>query len=195
MAGRNGKRGPRNPPGVTREAVASLFALGRTVTEVAQALGVTKGTVCYHARRLAVDPDTRFARRYDWNEIQTFYDSGRSIAECCARFGCSKHAIYEAARRGAFRTRPAAAPIERYLVRGRKTSRSHLKRRLLAAGLKENRCEMCGLTDWRGKPLFLSLHHVNGDGTDNRLANLAILCPNCHAQTPNFGSLNRRRAA
>jgi hypothetical protein len=26
------------------------------------------------------------------------------------------------------------------------------------------------------------LHHVNGDRDDNRVANLLILCPNCHAQ-------------
>lgn len=72
-------------------------------------------------------------------------------------------------------------------------SRSHLKLRLLAAGLKEHRCEECGATDWRGRPLSMALHHVNGDGLDNRLENLQLLCPNCHAQTPNFGVKNRAR--
>ncbi len=32
----------------------------------------------------------------------------------------------------------------------------------------------------------MALHHANGDGTDNRLENLMMLCPNCHAQTENF---------
>ncbi len=63
----------------------------------------------------------------------------------------------------------------------------HLKGRLLKEGLKENRCEECGLTEWRGKPLSMALHHVNGNGEDNRLHNLSFLCPNCHAQTPNYG--------
>ena len=74
-------------------------------------------------------------------------------------------------------------------------NRSHLKRRLIAAGLKENRCENedCGLAEWRGKPLSMALHHVNGDGSDNRLENLRMLCPNCHSQTENFAGRNRKR--
>jgi hypothetical protein len=68
-----------------------------------------------------------------------------------------------------------------------------LKRRLLAAGLKVNRCETCGIDEWRGKPLSMALHHINGDGLDNRLENLMLLCPNCHAQTPNFSGRARGR--
>ena len=89
-------------------------------------------------------------------------------------------------------TRPQAAPIDAYLVSGRRTSRSHLKRRLIAEGVKENRCERCGIESWLGQPLSMALHHVNGDGRDNRLENLALLCPNCHAQTPNFSGRNRK---
>jgi 5-methylcytosine-specific restriction endonuclease McrA len=68
-----------------------------------------------------------------------------------------------------------------------------LKGRLIAAGLKENRCEACGLTEWLGRPLSMALHHVNGDGLDNRIENLQLLCPNCHAQTDNFSGRGRRR--
>jgi len=84
------------------------------------------------------------------------------------------------------------------LTAGRRRGRWNLKRRLISAGLKDNRCEGCGLTEWRDRPLSLALHHINGDGRDNRLENLRLLCPNCHSQTDNFagrGAALRRRAA
>ena len=44
-------------------------------------------------------------------------------------------------------------------------------------------CENCGLSEWMGKPIPLEIHHINGNNTDNRIANLQLICPNCHAFT------------
>ena len=178
---------------VTRALVGQLFAQGRNVTEIASALRVSKSTVCYHKRRLGIEIDERFNRRYDWSEVQRYYDKGNSVSACQRKFGFARKTFADAVKRGVVRTRPQSAPIEAYLVNGRRVNRYHLKGRLLAEGLKRNRCELCGIAEWRGRPLSMALHHVNGDGDDNRLENLQLLCPNCHSQTPNFSGRNARR--
>lgn len=58
-----------------------------------------------------------------------------------------------------------------------------LVKRLLSAGLKERRCDTCGLIEWLGYPIVIELHHVDGDSTNHRLENLQFLCPNCHSVT------------
>lgn len=70
---------------------------------------------------------------------------------------------------------------------------SKLKNRLIRGGYKEERCEKCGRTEWEGKKIPLQTHHINGVKDDNRLENLMLLCPNCHAQTDNYCSKNRKK--
>jgi hypothetical protein len=171
--------------------VRALVAQGMTGADIARELGLSKSAICYHRRRLGEEIDERY-RRYDWPAVQRYYDEGHSISDCQLHFGFARRTFTDAVKRGAIVTRPQTAPLELYLVRGRRTNRTHLKGRLLSAGLKDNRCEECGLTSWRGVPLSMALHHVNGNGDDNRLENLRLLCPNCHAQTPNFSGRNRR---
>lgn len=175
----------------TRERVRALLAEGCSQNEIARRLGVSKSTVAYHARRLGKTPDDRCNRRYDWLEVQKFYDAGNGVTACIERFGFSRATWHEAVKRGAVVSRPQAMPIGQLLV-GRR-HRSHVKLRLLRSGHLGDRCDLCGIDEWQGLPLALCLHHVNGVGDDNRLENLQLLCPNCHSQTDNFSGRNRGR--
>lgn len=172
----------------TRDQVERLLADGPAQNVIAETLGVSKSTVAYHCRKLGRRADPRFARRYEWSEVQRLIDEeGLSMTACVKRFGFCRETWAQAVERGQLVPRPHAVSIEELLVAGRPRQRGHVKRRLIAEGLKENRCEQCGITDWRGEPLSMELHHVNGDGEDNRLENLMLLCANCHSQTDNWG--------
>jgi 5-methylcytosine-specific restriction endonuclease McrA len=194
------RSGPRRetqtaPSGValgTREKVRELLSAGYSRLEAARRLGLSKSIVSYHARRLGVAMDAGAARRFDWAAIQAYYDADHDLRDCQARFGFSESAWGSAATRGAVVPRSRGMPIEELLAAPR--VRDHLKRRLLAVGVLPQRCERCGISEWLGNPLSLQLHHVNGDGRDNRLENVQILCPNCHSQTGSWGGRNGKRS-
>lgn len=69
-----------------------------------------------------------------------------------------------------------------------------LKKRLLNSHIKEYKCECCGNVAWLGKPIPLELHHINGVNTDNRIENIQLLCPNCHASTDTYRGKNLQSA-
>jgi hypothetical protein len=171
-----------------------MLDAGLSQATIATTLGISKPTVCYHKRKLGFTMQDRCAVRYDWAAVQSYYDQGHSVAECTTYFGFTRGAWFKAVERGAVVPRPRAMALDMLLVAAPR-DRHNMKRRLIAAGIKRNECEKCGISRWRDRSLSLCLHHINGDRHDNRLENLQLLCPNCHSQTPNFGSKNKRALA
>lgn len=172
-----------------------MLGEGLTQAEIARRLGLSPAAVSHHAKMLGVERRSECARRYDWREVQRYYDEGHSIAQCRRKFGMANRTFTDAVRRGAIVTRPLGMPIDDLLVAGPRRNRCHLKTRLLNSGLKTPRCEECGIERWRERPIPFELHHINGDGNDNRLQNLRLLCPNCHSQTANWGGRGKRARA
>lgn len=81
--------------------------------------------------------------------------------------------------------------IQEYLSDCGRYINSHaLKLRLIEEGILESKCSICGLSEWNGKEIPIELDHINGVHSDNRLINLRILCPNCHAQTDTYCAKN-----
>jgi hypothetical protein len=70
-----------------------------------------------------------------------------------------------------------------FYLKNNSSGKSHyLKLRLFKDGIKEKKCEKCKLSVWMGEEMVLELDHKNENHFDNRLNNLEVLCPNCHAQ-------------
>jgi hypothetical protein len=66
-----------------------------------------------------------------------------------------------------------------------------LRRALIETGVPY-RCALCDLSNiWQELPLTLHVDHISGDFHDNRIENVRFLCPNCHAQTPNFAGKHK----
>jgi len=83
-------------------------------------------------------------------------------------------------------------PLSEILVRDYEYSSNKLRKRLILEGLKEHKCECCGLNEWLGELIPLELDHIDGDHYNNTLENLKVLCPNCHAKTPTYRGKNKR---
>lgn len=71
--------------------------------------------------------------KYDWAEVQRYYDEGNGYAQCRERFGFAKDTWIKAIRRGSIVVRPREWPLDKVLRESK--SRYTVKRRLLHAGL------------------------------------------------------------
>lgn len=91
------------------------------------------------------------------------------------------------------RYRPVTSPkplSEILILNSTYTNTNSLRKRILNEELKECKCEICNNTHWLDQPIALELHHINGIKDDNRIENLQIVCPNCHAFTDNYRGKN-----
>jgi hypothetical protein len=159
-----------------------------------------------------VGPDRTVSAWHDRDLIEAL-DGAASISMVMRRLGLSVNAHGQRRRiearvrelglptehlrgRGAGGGQPAGPvkrPLAEVLVQGRPTTTSALRLRLIDDGILEARCARCTLDRWLGGPIPLQLDHINGDRNDNRLENLRLLCPTCHALTDTYCGRNAGR--
>lgn len=68
------------------------------------------------------------------------------------------------------------------------------KRRIILND-QDNKCLICGINKWMGKPLTLHLDHIDGNRNNWNRNNLRFICPNCHSQTETYCKGNNKNVS
>jgi hypothetical protein len=213
------------PRSWTDQQLADAVAVSRTLSEVCKRLGIRPGkydVLRRHIARLGLDARhipwsgegaRQHRRSWDEEELVAAVAASDSVSDVIRQLGYTPNGgmhrmvlsyirsagldtSHFTGTRWARGRRLPKRPLEEILVENSTyRGNSTLRRRLVEAGLLAAECAHCGLTTWRGEQLPLHLDHINGDHTDNRLENLRILCPNCHALTDTWCGRNRAGVA
>ena len=135
-------------------------------------------------------------------EIQKWILEGQSKAYMARQLGCNPKTInsileklgltYAGNQSGKGMTKINGREmlLLEYLEKSKDIQSNKVRKKILAEGYKEHRCECCGLTEWLGEPIPLELHHKDGDRNHNEISNYELLCPNCHAKTESYRGKN-----
>ena len=82
---------------------------------------------------------------------------------------------------------------ENVFIKDSTATQAVLRRMYLKGNYSEYKCAICGLEPiWNGKPLTLTLDHIDGDHHNDTLENLRWICPNCDRQLPTFAGRNTK---
>ena len=134
-------------------------------------------------------------------DILRWIKEERPKSSMCRELGCKQDTLNsylkrmgieyagQQAKKGQYKGGNEYIPATYYIENKFPIPSHRLKEKLIRDGLKQDKCEKCGIFEWMGIKLPLELHHKDGNHFNNNLDNLEILCPNCHSiQEGNSGA-------
>lgn len=135
-------------------------------------------------------------------EFKSIVLSSKSLKEILDKLGVSYrgHSYYKLKSRidregltGFYRSRIVKKIPNEEVFQQQSKFHGDLKKRFIEYTGNSDKCVLCGqLPIHNNIPLTLQLDHINGVHDDNRIANLRIVCPNCHTQTSTYGKRNSK---
>jgi len=184
-------------------------------------LNRTNGSIRKRVRKLGVKFSFETPYKYSEENLKKIVVSSKNFSDVCRNIGLStghgnrqtvikyckrynldtshfdngKHALSNSENK-----RNSKYTLKEILVPNSFYKNNHqIKKKLINAGIKKNECEGKGCNikgEWLGREITLHLDHINGINNDNRLENLRILCPNCHAATDTYciGTRNKKES-
>lgn len=132
-------------------------------------------------------------------EIRQWISEHQSKAFICRELKCKPETLdsylkkmgihYEGNKSGFGMPDTTSYKLAKDYIKGTSIKSHTLLKKLIREGIKEDKCEICGITYWQGVHLPLELHHKDSNHYNNEFDNLQILCPNCHSiQEGNAGA-------
>lgn len=113
-------------------------------------------------------------------------------AEAIAKYNGLKLVKHDSTTNGQLLSKANKIPDDEFFVDGILRNGNSIKKRLLSKGIPDI-CAECGQEPfWNGKPLVLTVDHIDGNKFNNLIDNLRILCWHCHSQTDTYSN-NRGR--
>ena len=150
----------------TKEILEAIVSESFSIRQVLQKLGLKEAGGNYQNIKVRIknfEIDTSHFHGQTWNKGKK-WSKTKDISDKLVQ-----HSTYS-----------SGLPISSY----------RLKNQLIRLGYKQHICEKCNNVEWLGEIIPLELHHVNGNRFDNRIENIQLLCPNCHALTDNYRAKN-----
>ena len=80
-------------------------------------------------------------------------------------------------------------PFHFYQNQHKEVSRSEIKPYL--EHKYGHKCQICGISEWLGKPILLIVDHIDGDMLNNNIDNYRLICSNCDATLDTYKNKNK----